>query len=85
MADLKYDRREEVMSLATSLDCVLKLSRSMGDRVRLYMDSSLERLDFSLRISWVMKGLRFRERHEMVLAGACLSRRSVRVESNRER
>ena len=46
------------------------------------MDSSLERLDFSFKISVVMKGLGRRELHEITLTGACLSRSLVRVESN---
>ena len=54
----------------------------VSDRVFLQMDSSLERLDFSFKISVVMKGLGRRELHEITLTGACLSRSLVRVESN---
>ena len=46
------------------------------------MDSSLERFDFSVRISSVMKGFRGRDEQVMVLSGACLSSRVVSVELN---
>jgi hypothetical protein len=49
------------------------------------MVSSLERLDFSSRISGVMKGLCGRDEQVTVLRGACLSTVAVRVVLKRSR
>ena len=46
------------------------------------MVSNLERFDFSVFISGVMNGLCGRERKEVVLSGACLSRSEERVVVN---
>ena len=46
------------------------------------MDSSLERVRFSLRILSEMKGLRSCDGQVTVLSGACLFKRSERVEEN---
>ena len=62
-----------VINFATWCDWILKLLRASGAWLRRKIVSSLERFDFSLRISSVMKGLRGLEGQVTVLRGACLS------------
>lgn len=71
-----------MINLATRRACSLNLSLSICNFDDLKIDSSLERFDFSIRISGVMKGLCGRDGKEEVLAGACLSSRLDNVFEN---
>jgi len=68
------------MSFETRRDCALKLDNVSEVFLRRYILSSLDRLNFSFRISGVINGLRGRDGHVMVLSGACLFSRVVSTE-----
>ena len=73
------------MSLETRRDWILK---SISVVVVLWrrcsnIVSSFDLLDFSSRMSWVIKGLCNRDEHVIVLSGACLSRVDERTELKR--
>ena len=63
----KYDRREVVISLATTLACVLKLISFTVVFDFLKIVSSWDRFFFSCFISGVIKGLCGRERQDIFL------------------
>ena len=73
------------INLATFLDCNLKFFCESGVLDRRYIVSSLERFDFSERISSVMNGLWGQDEQVTDLTGACLSSIVIRVELKRSR
>ena len=68
-------RREEVISFDRDLAWFLNDRKSLGDLVRRYFDSSLERTVLASRICGVMKGFSERGEHRIVFSGAYLSMR----------
>ena len=73
------------INLATFLACNLKFVCESGVLDRRKIVSSLERFDFSERISSVMKGLWGLDEQVTDFTGACLSSIVVRVELKRSK
>ena len=73
------------MSLVKARAWFLKLSRSVGDLVRLKMVSSLDRTALAALMTGVMNGFLSRGKKEIDLSGACLSTSEDNVEQKRVR
>ena len=73
------------MSLVKARAWFLKLSRSVGNLVRLKMVSSLDRTALAALMTGVMNGFLSRGKKEIDLSGACLSTSEDNVEQKRVR